>query len=187
MAVTAHLTPTIRRAEPNDWRFLDQLQRRHHDALGFLSRSALGEAIARGRVLLALENGAPAGYVYGAPAYQRRADVAIVYQAAIGFDARRRLLGTALVEAFAARLPPPVRQVSLWCAADLDANLFWSALGFVAVAHRDGARSTGRTHLFWCRHTSPATPTDPGTFWVPEATRGGVMRAARAVTRLPGA
>ena len=171
----------IREARPGDWSFLDHLQRKHHEAIGFLSRAALREAIGRRRVLLALENDEPAGYLYGAAPYQRREDVAIIFQAAICYDTRRRLLGTALVEAFTARLSTEVTQLCLWCASDLDANLFWSALGFSAAATRAGARSTGRTHIFWCRHLDAA----PGPFWVPDATRAGVMREPRTVTRLP--
>jgi hypothetical protein len=174
-------TAVIREARSGDWSFLDHLQRKHHAAIGFLSRAALREAIARRRVLLALENGEPAGYLYGTAPYQRREDVAIIFQAAICYDARRRLLGTALVEAFTDRLSAEVAQLCLWCASDLDANLFWSALGFSAVATRAGARSTGRTHIFWCRRL--AAMSDP--FWVPDATRAGVMREPRTVTRLP--
>jgi hypothetical protein len=174
-------TPTIRLAQAHDWRFLDHLQRKHHDAIGFLPRVALERAIGLGWVMLALENGEPAGYVYGQSPYQRRKDVAIIYQAAICFDARRRLLGTALVESLVARFPPTVRQVCLWCAADLDASLFWSALGFAAVACRDGARSTGRRHLFWCRGLGGEGERG---FWVPEITRGGVTRECREVRRL---
>lgn len=172
--------PTIRLAESQDWKFLDHLQRKHHDAIGFLSRLALEQAIARGRVLLALENGEPAGYLYGKSPYGRQAHVGIIFQAAICYDARRRLLGTSLVESFVSRFPPEVTQVCLWCASGLDANLFWSALGFVAVASRAGARSTGRHHLFWCRHLREG----PGEFWVPDRTRAGVMREAREVRRL---
>jgi hypothetical protein len=170
---------TVRLAVPGEWTFLDRLQRRHHAAVGFLSRAALEHAIDRQRVLLVTENGEPAGYLYGKAAYHRRADVAVIFQAAICYDARRRLLGTALVEAFAARLAARVAQLCLWCAADLDAHLFWSALGFVPVATRAGARRTGRTHVLWCRHAGGGGP-----FWIPDATRGGVMREPRAVTRL---
>ncbi|MDY3554776.1 GNAT family N-acetyltransferase [Gemmata sp. JC717] len=174
---------SVRPAVPGDWTFLDHLQRLHHHAIGFLSRAALGEAIDRGRVLLALENGAPAGYLYAAPRYHRRADVAVIYQAAVSFDARRRHLGTGLVRAFADRLPATVGQVSLWCAADLEAGGFWSALGFAPVATRAGARNK-RTHVFWCCNPRYTGSGAAEAFWVPEATRGGVVRAARAVTRL---
>jgi hypothetical protein len=173
--------PTLRLAQPGDWPFLDLLQRGHHDAIGFLSRSALEHAIERGRVLLALENGEPAGYLYGKATYQRQEHVGIIFQAAICYDARRRLLGTALVEAFAAGLPGCVRQLCLWCAKDLDANLFWSALGFVPVAWRAGAHRTRRTHLFWCRHLHAHT--NPTALWIPDTTRAGVMRESRTVTR----
>jgi hypothetical protein len=168
---------TIRAARPGDWRFLDHLQRRHHHAIGFLSRAALEHAIATRLVVLALENGEPAGFLHGKTPYQRRPDVAIIFQAAVCYDARRRLLGTALVEAFAARLPHQNKQLCLWCASDLDASLFWSALGFRAVAARTGA-AEGRGHLFWCRHPAAA---DEGSFWVPEFTSGGVARRRRAV------
>lgn len=180
MSAAHALLPSIHQAQPADWSFLDHLQRRHHDAIGFLSRMALLEAIERKRVWLALENGEPAGYLYGKAGYQRREDVAIIFQAAICYDARRRLLGTSLVEAFISGLPSAVSQLCLWCAADLDANLFWSALDFEPVATRAGARSSGRTHLFWCRHVGDASE----GFWVPERTRGGIMREGREVRRL---
>ncbi|QJW98673.1 GNAT family N-acetyltransferase [Frigoriglobus tundricola] len=179
--MTRSLAPTLRAAEPADWAFLDHLQRRYHHAIGYLSRAALAEAIDRRRVLLALENGEPAGYVYGKAHYQRRADVAIIFQAAVSYDARRRLLGTALVDAFARSLAPSVNQMCLWCATDLDASLFWSALGFRAVASRDGARRSRRTHALWCRHVHDAQ----GPFWIPESTRGGVMREVRSVQPMP--
>jgi hypothetical protein len=184
---------TIRPARPDDWPFLDQLQRKHHDAIGFLSRMALEHAIARGRVLLAMENGEPAGYLYGKAPYQSQERVAIIFQAAICLDARRRLIGAALVAEFAARQCERIAQVSLWCAADLEANLFWSALGFIPVAARPGAERTGRTHLFWCRDRVRDAPTRrlslvstaASAFWIPEFTRGGVIRETRRVTRLP--
>ena len=173
----------IQPAEPDDWTFLDGLQRAHPGALGFLSRAALGEAVARGRVLLAREAGAPVGYVYGAPRYQRRPDVAIVFQVAVRAAARGRGLGAALVRAFADQLPEPAVQLSLWCAEDLGAGRFWSALGFVPVARRAGARGSGRSHLFWCRTRSGAA-ISPGAFWAPRATGGGLARTARVVVRV---
>jgi hypothetical protein len=180
---TAHTSAPIRLARPDDWPFLDHLQRRHHDAIGFLSRAALEHAIARQRVLLVFENDEPAGYLYAKAPYQRQEHVAIIFQAAICYDARRRLLGAGLVEAFAARLPACVSQLCLWCAADLDANVFWSAVGFTPLATRAGATRTGRTHVFWCRPVARAGGA-VSPVWVPETTGAGVMREPRAVTPL---
>ena len=98
---------------------------------------------------LALENDEPAAYLLGKGSYLRDPHFGIMYQAAVSYDARRRLIGTALVQHFIDQLSGPgvaggVRLIGLWCAQDIDANEFWNACGFEAIAARHGSRRMER-------------------------------------------
>ncbi|HEY1187988.1 MAG TPA: GNAT family N-acetyltransferase [Gemmata sp.] len=175
----------VRPAGRADLPFIDHLQRRYREQLGFLPRAALDEAVCAGRVWLALENGCPAGYLYARDRYHGRAEVGVIYQAALSYDARRRHVGTALVEGWVAAHAAGVRQVVLWCARDIEANLFWESLGFAALGYRVGGSKRGRVHVLWVRATAPDGPA--GALWVPSQTSGGQMQRARAVARFaPG-
>jgi hypothetical protein len=66
----------------------------------------------------------------------------------------------------------------LWCAQDIEANEFWDACGFEAIAARHGSRSRGRVHIFWVGRTAKGK-NEPMRF--PRATRGGLMRERRQV------
>jgi hypothetical protein len=47
-------------------------------------------------------------------------------------------------------------EISLWCAVDLEANLFWQALDFAACQTRVGSPRTGRRHQRWVISTNYA-------------------------------
>lgn len=120
-------------------RFLEHLQRRYTNALGFLPTAALEEFLNAGRVRIVFENGEPAGYVlgrwHGRPGDAR----ASIVQAAVAMDAQRRGCGLAAVERFieeAAQRDAPI--VRCTCAADLEAVEFWRAAGFTEIARRVG-------------------------------------------------
>ena len=169
----------VRAAAAGDLKFIDHLQSRFSHQVGYLPLVALEKKIKQGQVWVSLERGQPAGYVLGASGYKRRDDVAIIYQSAIDYSAQRRLLGTLLVECWAASLPSAVNQICLWCAQDIDANLFWRSLGFQAIAWRAGSISKGRVHIYWSRLT-PETPAD-FDLWIPEGTSGGLLQSSRDV------
>lgn len=133
------LAPVIR-AAPADLAYVVALQKRNHEALGFIPRAALAEKIDRGRIWLATENGDPAGYLH-------HGSLAVpevrVFQAAVQYDARRRHLGLALVADLLARArAASARGVSLRCLDFLDANDFWTAAGFHRLTTEPGARGT---------------------------------------------
>lgn len=128
----------VRAAVDADLAYVVDVQKRHGDALGFLPRAALAEKIALGRVHLALENGAPAGFLHHGSLAAREVRV---FQAAIQYDARRRHLGLALVDDLLGRAAAAgARGVSLRCLTDLDANHFWRAAGFRLLDTEPGAR-----------------------------------------------
>jgi hypothetical protein len=180
-----------------DLKFLDHLQKKYSNQLGFLPRQALEWNIERGNVSLALENDEPAAYLLGRPGYMHDPHFGIIYQAAVSYDAQRRLLGTALVQHFVDRLSAAgvpglqsvpgagvpgaggVKLIGLWCAQDIEANEFWNSCGFEAIAARHGSRRKGRVHIFWVGRTPRASANDPLRY--PKQTRGGLMRERRAV------
>lgn len=179
-----HKCITIRTAMPGDVKFLDHLQSKYSHQLGYLPLQALEANIEHGHVSLALENDEPAAYLLGKGCYLRDLHFGIMYQAAVSYDARRRLIGTALVQHFIDHMEPGIRLIGLWCAQDIDANEFWNACGFEAIAARHGSRRKGRVHIFWVGRT-PRGRHEPMRY--PRYTHGGLMREHREVFGLkPG-
>lgn len=173
----------VRLATVADVSFLNHLQSRFSHQLGYLPLVALEKRCETHDVWIGFENGQPAGYILGRSPYLRRADLAIIYQSAIEYDARRKLIGTLLVEAWVRSLPATVTQVTCWCAQDIDANLFWESLGFLPIAWRAGSVSKQRVHIYWNRPLLD----DLAELWVPEQTANGLMRGPREVHLLePG-
>jgi GNAT superfamily N-acetyltransferase len=177
-----HKHVAIRAAVPGDKdiKFLDHLQKKYSNQVGFLPRQALEWNIERGNVSIALENDEPAAYLLGKGNYLRDPHFGIIYQAAVSYDARRRLMGTALVQHFIDSVPAmnAVRLIGLWCAQDIEANEFWHACGFEAIAARHGSRRKGRVHIFWVGRT-PGSAREPLRY--PKHTQGGLMREHREV------
>jgi GNAT superfamily N-acetyltransferase len=122
---------------------VDELQRQATDAVAFYPRAALERAIDRDEIQLAFENGEPCGYLWRGPL--RAGRDAVIYQAVIHYDLRRRTHGAQLV----AELEHQARVagatgIRLRCRADLEANEFWRSLGFncIAVGHSGIRRNT---------------------------------------------
>lgn len=140
MYAISRLTPD----DPSGVAFLDSLQSRNAHALGFLTWTALGEAIARGHVLRAWENGEPCGYlIHGRIKRETR-----ILQTVVANDARRIQHATALVDALttlANRAHGHV--ITLHCAEDLDANAFWKAVGFQQIGRRLKSKTGKRWQL----------------------------------------
>jgi hypothetical protein len=67
----------------------------------------------------------------------------------------------------------------LWCARDIEANLFWLSLGFTALAYRAGGVARDRVHILWAR-PMPDTPVDR-PLWRPDHTSSGLIRRTRIV------
>ncbi len=175
-----HKQITIRAAMPGtgDIRFLDHLQKKYRNQLGFLPLQALESNIERGNVSLVLENDEPAAYLLGKGNYLRDAHFGIIYQAAVSYDARRRLVGTALVQHFMDHMAPGIRLIGRWCAQRIEANELWNPCGSEAIAARHGSRRRGRVHIFWVGRTLRGRHEK---LRYPKQTRGGLMREKREV------
>lgn len=140
----------VRPGRADDLRYLDHLQGRNRNALGFLPWSALRDYLNRGRVLLVTQGHHPAGHFLTLPSGK-------IVQACVEYDLRRRYLATALLNGYLATLNPELTpSVGCWCADDLDANSFWQAAGFTHDATRElrQAARLRRTHRHWTKDVS---------------------------------
>lgn len=138
---------TVRLATETDLPFVMALQRRNRESVGGLPSPAIEERIRRRTLLLGVLNGEPCGYLmfdYGVD------DVLRIPQACIQYDARRRHYGEQLVGVMLNSYPN-ASEMRLRCAADIDANVFWRALGFVCVGTTRGGTRRGRILNLWQR------------------------------------
>ena len=143
---------------------LDQfrsLNRRHHEEIGYVTDAMLAKYAYTQRLHALWHEDMLLGYIIANdttrhPARTKYPDQMRIYVACIDYRLHRRLYGTMLVnhvEQLALRTP--ARRIGLWCAEDIEANAFWTALGFTPGRTRDGGRKRGRKHIEYIR-TLPA-------------------------------
>lgn len=161
------------------YRYWLDLARKHTDELGFLPAPSVGRLIDAGRLILELENDEPCGFLlHGPPGRVLR-----VYQTCVQVDARRISHALAMVAALRTRaVDGGSRAIVLHCAADLDANAFWSAAGFERVGTRVKSTRRDRQQIKWLLPLCDIPPgttlaeldvrqkTRPRREWSPEAT-----------------
>jgi hypothetical protein len=132
-------------------RFAVDLAKKNSEALSFIPTPRIEEYQQHGQLLIATENDDPCGFlIFGAgwPTLK-------IYQTCVQYDARRRAAGLEMVERLKRIARAEGRDISLWCAQDLEANAFWEAAGFSLVATRVGGARRGRTHNGWVFRTAP--------------------------------
>ena len=136
----------ILKTHPSMLAYVDALQRKNAEALSFYPLCVFEREMEKGRVFLGLLNGEPCGYLYaGAPS----ADVKC-HQVCIEYEARRRLYGAALVTA----LEDYATEGGAWtltlrCGFDLDANDFWTSMGYTCIGVQDGGIRRMRKINVW--------------------------------------
>lgn len=141
---------SIRTASLNDLAFLDHLQKTYTNCLGFLPRVALEWYAETAHVRLAEENGQAAGYILGHHRLRWQPLLRPIYQAAVAMDATRRHHGLALLAVIEAEARA-AGQIGLQanCAAELEANEFWKAAGFIPIACLTPINRRGRDLICW--------------------------------------
>jgi GNAT superfamily N-acetyltransferase len=134
--------------------YVDALAKKNSEALSFIPRPRLEGYAAAGQILIAQENGEPAGFLIFGAGWP----VCRVYQACIQYDARRRHLGLGLVERLAdVAAGRGARELALWCATDIEANSFWRDAGFIPIRTRRGGLRRARSHQLWARSISASS------------------------------
>ncbi|HEV7300795.1 MAG TPA: hypothetical protein VGN72_15625 [Tepidisphaeraceae bacterium] len=132
--------------------------------------------------------GGRVGYLIAADQYFKRDDVGVIYQMNVVPAYRRGLVAASLLKAQFERSAYGCRLYCCWCAQDIEANQFWEAMGFVALAFRSGSRTKGkggaaRTHIFWQKRIRQGDEVTP--WWFPSKTAGGAMNEDRIVLPIP--
>lgn len=180
----------VRAATMIDFEFIDELQKMHCDAVGFMQRQALESYIDRGDALIAERDGEPLGYILSRDKYFKREDTGIIYQINVVPDSHRGLIAATLLKEVFDRAPYGVRLYCCWCAQDLTANHFWEAMGFTPLAFRTGSPKRGkkksgqpRIHIFWERRIREGDHSTP--WWFPSETKGGAIGDPRVVIPIP--
>lgn len=140
----------IRIASISDLKFVDHVQKRFANCLGFLPRVALENLVKDGHVRLAEENDDPAGYILSRPRLRWQPKMRSITQAAVAMDAQRRHHGLALLQQIEAESRAAgLLAIQACCAVGLDSNDFWRAAGFLPVVHMRPANVRGREIICW--------------------------------------
>lgn len=133
--------------------YVDSLQKKNAEALSFYPKAVFEREAEKGRLFLGLLNNQPCGYLYAGA--QTDKDVKL-HQVCIQYDARRRLYGAliaAAMENYAAQ--GMATTITLRCGFDLEANDFWSAMGYVCISHQAGGARRMRTINVWRKWLRP--------------------------------
>jgi ribosomal protein S18 acetylase RimI-like enzyme len=137
---------TIRKAEQKDLDSIKAIADANKDAIGFVLRPALAEAIGQGWVLVAEGNGQLIGFAN----YRHRQDQqTTLYEICVAEDYRGNGVGRALLDTLVKeshRLGKTI--IRLKCPADSRANDFYDSLAFVRVGFEQGKR---RKLILWER------------------------------------
>lgn len=117
----------IRPATSNDLTYIDSLQKKNAEELAFYPKAVFEREVENLRLILAMVNNEPAGYLY----HGAFSPVVKIHQACIEYDLRGQLYGSALVrELKSLVLAAGGMSITLRCGSDLQANKFWEAMGF---------------------------------------------------------
>jgi N-acetylglutamate synthase-like GNAT family acetyltransferase len=175
---------SVRDATLADVTFIDALQKRHGEQVGFMRTSWIEAKIGAGQVIVAEDSsGTPVGYCMGVDRYFKRDDVGIIHQMNVVPGKQRGFVGATLLKAMFDRAAYGCKLFSCWCAQDIEANKFWESMGFVALAYRAGSEKKARVHIFWQKRIRAGDNETP--WWFPSQTTGGAMNEPRLVFPIP--
>lgn len=142
----------VRPALASDVVYIDSLQRANLEALSFYPKAVFEREVESSRIVLAILNGEPAGYLY----HGALGPILKIHQACIQYDARGQLYGAQLVSWLVSLCcQANVCSISLRCGSDIAANQFWKAMGFHCQAVTPGGVRRMRDINNWRLDVSP--------------------------------
>ena len=143
----------IRLAELKDLTYIDHLQRKNSDVLGFMRKATFEREIPRFRIMLAEIDKEPVGYLY----HGSEQTVCKIHQACIEYDLRGQTYGSALVNTLLGHLEAfGVYTVLLNCGSEIQANKFWQTMGFYCQIIAPGGYKRSRDINVWRYDIQPA-------------------------------
>ena len=138
----------IRYATASDIKFVDHLQKKNAEELSFYPVGVFEREIESQRILIALVNAEPAGYLYHGAI---KLDYPLkIYQACIQYDLRGNWYGAGLCK-FLEDLAVigGSRLISLRCGSDIAANTFWQNMEYECVLITPGGIRRMRDINVW--------------------------------------
>jgi N-acetylglutamate synthase-like GNAT family acetyltransferase len=150
----------VRTATAKDRTYIDSLQKKFANCLGFLPNEALDVLIEMGATYTAIENGDPAGYIVSRPHLRWQPLMRSITQTCVAMDAQRRHHGLALLDVISAEAAAAgLRAIQACCAVGLESNEFWRAAGFIPICHMTPENVRAREVICWRRPLSTVVPT----------------------------
>jgi GNAT superfamily N-acetyltransferase len=138
---------TVRAAMPSDLTYIDHLQRKNAEDLSFYPTAVFDREIIQQRIVLALVNDEPAGYLYHG---STNGQTMRIHQACIQYDLRGYLYGAALVNwLIDLARAGNVGEIALRCGSDIAANGFWQTMGFECQSVTQGGARRMRDINAW--------------------------------------
>lgn len=148
MEFNSRLDLQIRYATLSDTKFIDHLQKKNAEDLSFYPVGVFEREIENQRILVALVNAEPAGYLYHGAI---KLDYPLkIHQACIQYDLRGNWYGAGLC-GFLEDLASigGSRFISLRCGSDISANTFWQNMGYKCVQITPGGIRRMRDINVW--------------------------------------
>jgi len=140
----------VRCASLRDLIFVDHLQKRNAEELAFYPKQVFEREIENERILLALVNNEPAGYLYHGA--QRTSGFTKIHQACIEYDLRGNWYGAALCKLLEeSGILLGIAGIQLRCGSDIAANRFWKLMGFKCVDVQPGGVRRMRDINVWMK------------------------------------
>lgn len=140
----------IRLAALADLSYVRSLTKRFSNQIGFIPDVGIAAYLEKSAILIAEENGEPAGFLLGNPHLVWQPLLRPITQAAIQFDAQRHSHGRRLVDTIA-DLARSAGQIGIQanCREDLAANEFWQAAGFVKICYMQPSNARQQPIICW--------------------------------------
>jgi hypothetical protein len=140
----------VRCARLRDLIFVDHLQKRNSEELAFYPKRVFEREIGKERILLALVNNAPAGYLFHGP--QRTSGLTKIHQACIEYDLRGNWYGAGLCKLLEeSGMLLGIAGIQLRCGSEIAANRFWQLMGFQCVDVQPGGVRRMRDINVWLK------------------------------------
>jgi|TARA_Y100000310_G_scaffold274041_1_gene289805 hypothetical protein len=128
--------------------YIDYLQKKNADDLAFYPIAALEKALDMDRVITCQDNEEPAGYIWHGPI--RPGFDAVIYQACVDYQSRRRHLGWDMVRKLINICKVGSGTgVRLRAASSSDSNDFWRQIGFYCTKVTQGGVRRSREINHW--------------------------------------
>lgn len=142
---------TIRLAQSEDLPHILALQKTESNRVGFLPSAALKEHIDEGRALVAVSrNGVRVAYLVGRRKLRDQPWVRPITQIVVLNGERRKGIATLLVLRWCTLAQADGQDiVQAWTREDLQANMMWPALGFVAICGKEPKTARGKSAILW--------------------------------------